>query len=368
MIRNRGGRRLGSVVTYRQPIRTSFAEPFRFNGVGFFAVAAAVKLIMVSLKIQFMSSPYFIGIDIGGTKMAVSIFDVTTAKIERVERFPSGPDCDPQDAVSRMAEIAQTWIAQKGERPQAVGVSVGAIYDCVSGCVTDAPHLPKWKSFPIMETFRHIFEVPVFAENDANACALAEWQHGAGRGCDHVIFLTFGTGLGAGLILNRRLYRGASGLAGEVGAMRVAEDGPPIRGKPGCLEGYASGAGIAGLAARMREETEGGTLPTLPSAKDVFEAAREGDELALAIVRESTTKLGQGLATLIDVLSPDKIVLGSIFVRAEAIIRPLLEETLAEEAMPESLSACDIVPAELGESIGDFGAATLAELGLAGAL
>ena len=107
MIRNRGGRRLGSVVTYRQPIRTSFAEPFRFNGVGFFAVAAAVKLIMVSLKIQFMFSPYFIGIDIGGTKMAVSIFDVTTAKIERVERFPSGPDCDPQDAVSRMAEIAQ---------------------------------------------------------------------------------------------------------------------------------------------------------------------------------------------------------------------------------------------------------------------
>lgn len=323
---------------------------------------------MVALKIQLMSSPYFIGVDIGGTKMAVSIFDVATAKIERVERFPSGPDCDPQDAVSRMTQIAQTWIAQKGESPQAVGVSVGAIYDCISGCVTDAPHLPKWKDFPIVETFRRILEVPVFAENDANACALAEWRYGAGRGCDHVIFLTFGTGLGAGLILNRKLYRGASGLAGEVGAMRVAADGPPIRGKPGCLEGYASGAGIASLAAEMRTQSEGGILPTLPSAKDVFEAARDGDQLALAIVRESAKKLGQGLATLIDVLSPEKIVLGSIFVRAETIIRPLLEETLAEEAMPETFAACDIVPAELGESIGDFGAATLAELGLAGEL
>ncbi|MBT5901304.1 MAG: ROK family protein [Opitutaceae bacterium] len=315
-----------------------------------------------------MSSPYFIGIDIGGTKMAVSIFDVTTSSVERVERFPSGADCDPAEMVERMVAVARGWIDAKGTAPEAVGVSVGAVYDWASGCVTDAPHLPNWKGFPVVATFKEAFGVPVFAENDANACALAEWRYGAGRGCDHVIFLTFGTGLGAGLILNGRLYRGASGLAGEVGAMRVADSGPAVRDKPGCLEGFASGAGIAQLAAAARAHNQETTLPENPTAKDVFSAAGEGDAVALAVVEESTVKLGQGLATLLDVLSPDRIVLGSIFVRAESMIRPLLEETLRHEAMAETNAACQIVPAELGESIGNFGAATLAELGLAGEL
>lgn len=315
-----------------------------------------------------MSSPYFIGIDIGGTKMAVSIFDVTSASVECVERFPSGADCKPHEMVERMVEVANRWIAKKGSAPEAVGVSVGAVYDWKRGCVTDAPHLPNWKDFPIVATFKEAFGVPVFAENDANACALAEWRHGAGRGCDHMIFLTFGTGLGAGLILNGQLLRGASGLAGEVGAMRVASDGPGIRDKPGCLEGFASGAGIAKLATAARHGRDDSILPIEPTAKHVFEAAREGDALALAIVREAGTKLAQGLATLIDVLSPQRIVLGSIFVRAETLLRPIIEETLAKEAMTETNAACAIVPAELGESIGDFGAATLAELGRAGKL
>ncbi len=315
-----------------------------------------------------MSSPYFIGIDIGGTKMAVSIFDVTLAAVERVERFPSGADCDPQEMVEQLVAAAREWIKEKGTAPEAVGISVGAVYDWVTGCVTDAPHLPKWKGFPVVATFKEAFGVPVFAENDANACALAEWRHGAGQGCDHVIFLTFGTGLGAGLILNGRLYRGASGLAGEVGAMRVAESGPAVRDKPGCLEGFASGAGIARLGVAAREQDRETVLPENPTAKDVFVAAEAGDAVAIEVVQESTEKLGQGLATLLDVLSPERIVLGSIFVRAESLIRPLLEETLKREAMAETIAACQIAPAELGESIGDFGAATLAELGLAGKL
>lgn len=315
-----------------------------------------------------MSSPYFIGIDIGGTKMAVSIFDVASASVDRVERFASGVDCEPQVMVEQLVAVAKRWIAEKGAAPGAVGVSVGAIYDWKSGCVTDAPHLPQWKGFPIVATFEAALGVPVFAENDANAGALAEWRHGAGRGCDHVVFLTFGTGLGAGLILNGRLYRGASGLAGEVGAIRVAESGPAVRDKPGCLEGYASGAGIARLAKAARDRNANTTLPENPTAKDAFVAAASGDEVAIAVVQESTEKLGQGLATLLDVLSPDRIVLGSIFVRAESMIRPLLEATLRREAMAETNAACKIVPAELGESIGDFGAATLAELGLAGKL
>lgn len=318
--------------------------------------------------ISLMSSPYFIGIDIGGTKMAVSIFEVTSASVERVERFASGADCKPDEMVSQLVAVAQDWIAEKDRAPEAVGVSVGAVYDGKSGCVTDAPHLPNWKGFPVVATFKEAFGVPVFAENDANACALAEWRHGAGRGCEHVIFLTFGTGLGAGLIFNGRLYRGASGLAGEVGAIRVAESGPAVRDKPGCLEGFASGAGIALLGQAARDRNTDTVLPENPTAKDVFTAAADGDAVAMAVVAESIEKLGQGLATLLDVLSPDRIVLGSIFVRAEPMIRPQLEATLRREAMAETQAACQIVPAELGESIGDFGAATLAELGLAGKL
>jgi glucokinase len=141
-----------------------------------------------------------------------------------------------------------------------------------------------------------------------------------------------------------------------------------VRDKPGCLEGFASGAGIALLGQAARDRNTDTVLPENPTAKDVFTAAADGDAVAMAVVAESIEKLGQGLATLLDVLSPDRIVLGSIFVRAEPMIRPQLEATLRREAMAETQAACQIVPAELGESIGDFGAATLAELGLAGKL
>lgn len=347
------------------PIHGKLTELFRRGLI--FEVEGWRRVFMFS-RTFLMSSPYFIGIDIGGTKMAVSIFNVASSSVERVEQFPSGVDCEPSEIVAKMVAVAQQWIGAKGMPPAAVGVSVGAVYDWKSGCVTDAPHLPKWKGFPVVATFKEAFGVPVFAENDANACALAEWRYGAGRGCEHVIFLTFGTGLGAGLILNGRLYRGASGLAGEVGAMRVAESGPAIRGKPGCLEGFASGAGIARLGEEARNRRAQTSLPEFPTAKDVFAEAQAGDAVAIAVVEESTEKLGQGLATLLDVLSPDRIVLGSIFVRAESMIRPLLEKTLQREAMAETNAACQIVPAELGESIGNYGAATLAQLGLAGEL
>ncbi len=311
-----------------------------------------------------MAMPWYIGLDIGGTKMGVSRFDVSTASIVEVERFPTGTQCEPVEAINRVVEIARACIEKAGSAPKAIGVSVGGMYDIHSGCMRHAPHLPLWDGFPIISTLRDAFGVPVFGENDANACALAEWRYGAGRGCDDLIFLTFGTGLGAGLILDGTLYRGKTGLAGELGTMRVSEAGPPIRQKPGCLEGFASGAGIALLAKDRQSANPSPLLPQEPSAKDVAEAARQGDALSLSILDECGRKLGQGLAVLIDVLNPERIILGSIFTRCESLLRPSIEDSISKEVMSETGKACTIVPAELGESIGDFGAATVAALGI----
>ena len=311
-----------------------------------------------------MVSNWYIGVDIGGTKIGVSRFDVSTASIVEVERFPTGIQCDPVDAINRVVGIARDWIEKAGIPPEAIGVSVGGMYDVHSGCMRHAPHLPLWDGFPIISTLRDTFGVPVFGENDANACALAEWRFGAGRGCDDLIFLTFGTGLGAGLILNGTLHRGKTGLAGEVGTMRISEAGPPIRQKPGCLEGFASGAGIAMLAKDKQRTNPSPLLPEEPSAKDVAEAARQGDPLSLSILEECGRKLGQGLAVLIDVLNPERIILGSIFTRCEDLLRSSIEDSISKEAMSETSNACAIVPAELGESIGDYGAATVAALGI----
>jgi len=315
-----------------------------------------------------MASNWYIGVDIGGTKIGVSRFDVSTSSIVEVERFPTGIQCDPVDAINRVVGIAGAWIENAGSSPEAIGVSVGGMYDVHSGCMRHAPHLPLWDEFPIVSSLSEALDAPVFGENDANACALAEWRFGAGRGCDDLIFLTFGTGLGAGLILDGKLHRGKTGLAGEVGAIRVSETGPPVRGKPGCLEGFASGAGIAMLAKDRQRANPSPLLAQEPSAKDVAEAARQGDALSLSILEECGHKLGQGLAILIDLLNPERIILGSIFTRCESLLRASIEDSISKEAMPETCKACTIVPAELGESIGDYGAATVAALGVENAL
>ena len=315
-----------------------------------------------------MASNWYIGVDIGGTKIGVSRFDVSTSSIVEVERFPTGIQCDPVDAINRVVGIAGAWIENAGSSPEAIGVSVGGMYDVHSGCMRHAPHLPLWDEFPIVSSLSEALDAPVFGENDANACALAEWRFGAGRGCDDLIFLTFGTGLGAGLILDGKLHRGKTGLAGEVGAIRVSETGPPVRGKPGCLEGFASGAGIAMLAKDRQRANPSPLLAQEPSAKDVAEAARQGDALSLSILEECGHKLGQGLAILIDLLNPERIILGSIFTRCESLLRASIEDSISKEAMPETCKACIIVPAELGESIGDYGAATVAALGVENAL
>ena len=188
---------------------------------------------------------------------------------------------------------------------------------------------------PITDRFESAFGIPCRLENDANACALAEWKWGAGRGSSNMIFLTFGTGIGAGLILNGRLDKGACDLAGEVGHVRLAEDGPEGYGKRGSFEGFCSGGGIARLAQEIvrdmlaRSEpvafVRGQELDRL-DAKVLADAAQAGDSLARSIWEIVGGRLGQGLAMLIDILNPEVIVIGSIFARQQGFLWPPAEK------------------------------------------
>ena len=199
---------------------------------------------------------------------------------------------------------------------------------------------------------------------------MAEWLFGAGKGCRNLVFLTFGTGLGAGIILNGRLYCGTNDMAGEVGHIRLSENGPVGFGKAGSFEGFCSGAGIAQLAQTKARERFQQSLPVsfCPSmadlekitALDVAEAAARGDALAHEVFAVCGRYLGQGLSVLIDILNPEIIILGSIFVRARDLLWPSAEAVLEREALTRSRRVCRVLPASLGEQIGDYASLVVA--------
>ena len=221
------------------------------------------------------------------------------------------------------------------------------------------PNLPGWDDVHIVEWLQNRLSVPAFLQNDANACALAEWQFGAGRGCKNMVFLTFGTGMGAGLILDGRLYAGTNDMAGEVGHVRLEPDGPEGYGKRGSFEGFCSGGGIRQLA----QMELGKDL----SCKQLCELADAGDADARRVLEKSADYLGRALAVLIDILNPERIVIGSIYARAERHFKDGTLSAIRREALSLSSGVCEIVPAGLGDSIGDIAALSIAWNGLNGA-
>lgn len=195
------------------------------------------------------------------------------------------------------------------------------------------------------------FHRPAFLKNDADACAIAEWTWGNAAGYDNAIFLTCSTGMGAGLILNGRPYTGACDMAGEVGHIRLYPTGHIGYGKEGSFEGCCSGGGMA-------QYGKG-------SAKELAIAARNGDQEALAIYRQFGEDLGRGIAYLVDILNPEVIVVGSIFERARDLIEPHMYKTLHQEALRYSYEAVKILPAGLGDDLGDKAALSVACSGIA---
>lgn len=291
----------------------------------------------------------FLGVDIGGTKTAVCV-GTRDGKILSEIRFAT---CGPDKTVNNIILAANELL--QGKSVLAVGISCGSPQDSKKGIIKSPPNLQDWVDVPITALMQAAFNAPAFLCNDANACALAEWRFGAGRGTENMIFLTFGTGMGAGLILNGKLYEGTCGMAGEAGHISLTDGGPLGYGKNGSFEGYCSGGGLVRLAKTMGYD--------YPSAKVICQSARAGDQNAVGVISESARRLGQGLSVLIDLLNPEKIVIGSIFARAHDLFLPEMEKTLKKESLACNLAVCSIVPAQLGETIGDVAALSVGVIG-----
>ena len=266
-----------------------------------------------------------------------------------------------------LAPFVKEWTKEKSVTR--AGISCGSPLNSQTGVIVCPPNLADgWYGFPIVEWVKKEFGLSAVLQNDANACAVAEWKFGAGKGTKNMIFLTFGTGLGSGLILGDRLWQGAHGLAGEIGHIRLAPRGPIGYRKKGSFEGFCSGGGIAqlGQAAAREVLARGEILPyckceaDLPNinARVLADYARQGELTALAIFKTVGQRLGAGLAILADVIDPEVIVIGSIFARCEDLIRPHMEPVFLRESLEGS--SCRIVPAALGEQIGDYAALTVA--------
>ena len=267
-----------------------------------------------------------------------------------------------QETLAKYAGLVEAYFAAHGECAlKNIGISCGGPLDSRAGVVLSPPNLPGWDRVPAVEFFRRRFNVPVRLQNDANACAYAEWKFGAGRGTRNMVFMTFGTGLGAGLVLDGRLYTGANDNAGEIGHIRLAPDGPVGYNKPGSAEGFCSGAGLARLA-HIRAREQGLELPDDFNARELFRRIDAGDPFCTSVFRESAEKLALLLAYTIDILNPEMIVLSGVFMRQAARYTAAIEETLAREALPLARRACRIVPAGLSENIGDYAALAVANL------
>lgn len=295
-----------------------------------------------------------LGFDIGGTKCAVILGHADGDGIVIAKRIAFPTPAGPTAALARMESAAKELLDQSGARPHAIGISCGGPLDSRRGLIFSPPNLPGWDHVPVTDYLSKAFGLPAFLQNDANACAYAEWKWGAGKGVSSMVFLTFGTGLGAGFILDGRLYSGINDLAGEVGHIRLAEDGPVGYGKAGSFEGFCSGAGMVQLARRQGLEAR--------DARQIFEAASANNPAALQVVETTGHYLGRGLAMVVDLLNPELIVIGSIFVRQRDQLWPIAEKVLRAEALPRSLDACRVVPAALGEQIGDYAALSIATL------
>ena len=312
---------------------------------------------------------YILGFDIGGTKCAVIVGEAKgdSLRILRRDACPTDLTISPEGMLERLCHMADGLMGD--QRPEAIGISCGGPLNSKAGLILGPPNLTGWDHVPICEMLQKRYGLPARLHNDANACAIAEWKFGAGRGCRHMIFLTFGTGFGAGLILNGQLYSGAGDMAGEVGHIRIAETGPVGFGKAGSLEGFCSGGGIARLGVQMAEEALAkGVRPAYwkngqkISAKSIAEAAYAGDQTAIDVYRVSGRHLGRGLAMLIDAFAPERIIIGSVFARSGDLLIPEMEKAIAEEALYINAGLCEILPAALGDDLGDYAALAAALL------
>lgn len=292
-----------------------------------------------------------LGIDIGGTKTGLIAGDSRGSVVARME-FPTQPSQGYFSWIDSVSLHCGNFLSSLPQfRPVLTGISVGGPADWEKGILKGPPNLPDWNDVHLREDVSRVVGLPARWEHDGRAGALAEFRFGAGRGCTNMVFLTFGTGIGAGIIQDGRIVRGASGCAGEIGHVRLTRGpGPEAYGKTGSVEAYASGTGIARLAAHLYPERWNHSI----SARDIIEADLSGDAQAHEVLWMSACELGHTLAIVADLLNPECIVLGSLAQRVPEWYLPAARKVMESEALPGNI--CKVLPNALGSRLQDIAA------------
>lgn len=312
---------------------------------------------------------YIVGIDLGGTNIVSGCVANDGSALLGEHSVPTGADEGPDAVVQRMIDGAKASMAttlEKDSSAEFIGVGVGAPgpLDAETGVVLVAPNL-GWVNMPLRQRLQDGLGLPTALDNDANCAVLGEWWRGAANGSRIALGVTLGTGIGGGIIINGRMFRGASGYAGEIGHMTIDANGRRCKcGNYGCVEAYASGPNIA---LRAIEALESGSPSTLPSyvngdlrrisAQTVYQAAQAGDPLALEVVKETAHFLGAAVASLMNILNPEVVVvMGGVTQAGESLLEPLRRE-VSRRAFKPVVAACRIVPGTLTGVAGVYGAA-----------
>ena len=300
--------------------------------------------------------------DLGGTYLRVALVSAS-GEIHQQLKQPTPKGDSPECVVAALVSAARKWSDDEGRSIAAASIMVPGTVDNHNSVVIQAPNLPSLTKFPLKAVLEERLGWPVVLENDANAAAVGEMWMGAARGCRDVVSVTLGTGVGGGVILKGKLWRGAHGSAGEIGHTTVDPfSGLKCKcGNTGCLELFASATAIV----RMTREN----LPKFPqsilkaeglTAEQVYDAGRNGDELALLVFKRFGTYLGIGLASLINIIDPEIIVIAGGVVNGWDLFARDMRQEVNERAVRATAQQVKIAPAQCGDNAGLLGAAYLA--------
>ncbi len=308
----------------------------------------------------------FLGIDIGGTKTAIALENVCG---ERIAARVLPTQSDAFDTIERISKAIEAMLGENDAELISIGIACPSPLDIEKGLVMSPSNLREWNNFPIVKLFEERFKVPVILENDANAAALGEYIHGAGRGYKNIVYVTVSTGIGGGIILNGEIFHGVGAGAGELGHTIVQPDGVKCNcGSVGCVETICAGVHIA---RRAKEKLASGIVSLMNeiegninnvSAKTVVEAARRGDESAVEIWDETCKFLAIGIANAVTLIAPEAVVIGGgIAAATGAMLFAPLRKLIPKYVSMIPADKINILPAELGNESGVCGALALAK-------
>jgi glucokinase len=313
-----------------------------------------------------MSQPIYVGVDLGGTTIKVGLCD-EQGRLIRTFEGPTEAEGGPETVLDNIERYVRQLVADASyawEQVRGIGAGIPGFLDIANGIVVTSGNL-KWTNVPVKEILERKLGKTVHINNDANVAALGEVWSGAGAGYDYVVCLTLGTGVGGGIIINGKIYEGYIGMAGELGHIQVVPDLEGVQcgcGQMGCLETVSSATGIIRMATDAVERGERTALASVEgglTAKDVFDAAKLGDEVALRIIRRAAHYLGKAMGTIAVVLNPQRFILGGGVSRGGDLLFDGVRESFRKYTPEASSRGVDIVPALLGNDAGMVGAAGL---------